>query len=210
MIPVGTHGLSCLGEEDYAAVALYMQDQALAIEAALVDISDDLASGFLRPSVVAVTTTVSGPQSSGSEQIYDLTATWTMSYENYTVDPSIISAGVRLTIPRTGWYAYGAYANIAATGAVTALSRRTLYARATREAVGVSTQLSQASFRTIDTNTGGEFLIASDASFYATIGTTVDVEAAWSHTNAASTVQVNTGAKLWCHFIGSGVEIGSA
>lgn len=210
MIPIGTHGLACLDEEDYAATALYMQDQGQAIEDALVDISTSLSSALLRPSVTAVTTTVSGPNSTAAEQIFSLTATWSLTYHNYTVAPTIIGAGVRLTIPRTGWYGYGTYGNLAATGVVTALSRRTLYATATKESVGVSTQLSQAAFRTIDTNTGGEFLTASAGSFYATVGATVDVEGAWSHTNAASTVQVNTGAKLWCHFIGTGVEIGSA
>lgn len=210
MIPVGSHGLACLGEEDYAATALYMQDQALKIDTLLDDISDDFDSFFLRPTVTAVTTTVAGPNSSGSEQISAMVATWTVSYSNFTPTPAIVGSGLRITIPRSGWYAYGCYANMQATGAVTALSRRTLYARATKQVTGTETLLSQAVFRTIDTNTGGEFLVASTATFYAAAGTVVDVEGYWSHANAASTVQVNIGARLWCHFVGTGVEIGSA
>lgn len=210
MIPVGTHGLSCLGEEDYAATALYMQDQGIIIDSAFDAVSDALDSTFRRPSIVAATTTVAGPNATASEAIYTMSATWAFAYNNYTVAPLLLSSGFRITVPRTGWYNYGFYANLAATGAVTAFSRRTIYAKATRQSTGVSTVLSQVSFRTVDTNTAGEFLVASNAAFYATIGSTVDIEGFWSHGNAASTVQVNTGARLRCHFIGTGVEIGSA
>lgn len=208
MIPVGTHNLACLDENDPAATALYMQDQAIKIDTLLDGISDQFDLYYLRPSVIAQTTGTAGPNSSLGEQIFGLNGTWTIVYNNFTA-PTIIGNGLRITTPKTGWYNYGCYGNLAATGAVTALSRRTLYARATKQTTGTSTQLSQAVFRTIDTNTGGEFLVASEATFYATVGTTVDVEGFWSHTNAASTVQVNSGARLWCNFIGSGVEIGS-
>ena len=207
MIPVGNHGLGCLDDEDYAAIALYMQGQGLIIDTALSQISNSLDTFYLRPSVVAQTTGVAGPASSGGEQLFGLSGNWALTYSNFT--PVTISSGVRITIPRTGWYTYGCYGNLQTTGAVTALSRRTLYARATRQTVGVSAQLSQAVFRTVDTNTGGEFLVASSASFYATEETVVDIEGYWSHTNAASLVQVNSGARLWCHFDGSGIEIGS-
>lgn len=211
MIPVGDHGLSCLSPDDYGAVALYMQDQAIIIDNVLDAISDDLDTFNLRPSFTGITTSIAGPNATLGEQVFPLAATWTISSINFTPTPSTAATGgFRVTIPKTGWYNYGCYANLAATGAITALSRRTLYARATRQATGISTLLSQAVFRTIDTNTGGEFLVASDAAFYATAGQTVDVEGYWSHSNAASTVQVNIGARLWCHYIGSGVQIGSA
>ena len=208
MIPVGDHGLGCLSPEDYGATALHMANQAKIIDSTLKGISDQAAGFYLRPGFIATTTAVAGPNSSGGEQLFGVLGTWTLTYSNSTA--AVITFGIRVTVPQTGWYDYGCYGNLQAVGAVTALSRRTLYARATLQSVGVSTLLSQAVFRTIDTNTGGEYLVASDASFYATAGQTVDVEAYWSHTNAASNVQVNTGARLWCHYAGSGVEIGSA
>lgn len=212
MTPIGTHGLACLDAEDPAAVALYLQAEALAIDAALDSISDSLDTFNLRPGFTGVTSAVSGPNSTSGEIQFPVTG-WGLGYSNFAPAPAGGSApgGFRLQIPKTGWYGYGVYANMAATGALTALSRRTLFAKATLQASGSSTLLSQAVWRTVETSTaGGEFLVAGDGSFYAMIGQTVDVEGYWSHTNAASTVQVNAGARLWCHFIGSGVEIGSA
>jgi hypothetical protein len=210
MIPIGDHGLACLSDTDPAAVALYMQDQALAIDAALDAISDDFDSFYLRPIFLGTTTAISGPNATLAEQLFPITS-WSLTYSNFIPAPTTAaSAGFRVTVPKTGWYNYGCYANLAATGAITANSRRSLYARATLRISGGATQLSQAAWRTVDTNTGGEHLVAGDGSFYATVGTTVDVEGYWSHANAASTVQVNTGAKIWCHFIGTGIEIGSA
>jgi hypothetical protein len=203
------HGLVCLDGADYGAVALALQADALAVEAALDSISDSFDSFYLRPVVLAATTTLVAQPSSG-EQVFGM-GPWAVAYSNFVPAPTTAaSSGARITIPRTGWYAYGGYANMIATGAVTALSRRTLYANATRTISGVGTVLSQVVWRTVDTGTGGEFLTAANGTFYATAGNTVDVQVQFSHTNAASTVGVQIGAKLWCHFIGSGVEIGSA
>lgn len=212
MTPLGTHGLACLDDADPAAVALYLQAEGLAIDAALDGISDSLDTFNMRPTFTGVTTAISGPASTVGESQFPITS-WSLGYSNFTTLPVGGSApgGFRLRVPKTGWFGYGVYANMQATGALTALSRRTLFAKATLQASGTSMLLSQAVWRTVETSTaGGEFLVAGDGSFYATVGQTVDVEGYWSHTNAASTVQVNAGARLWCHFIGSGVEIGSA
>jgi hypothetical protein len=204
------HGLLCPSEEEYAALALIMQHDALAVEAALDSISDSFDSFLARPTVLAATTVVSGPNSTLGEAVFQMSG-WGVTYSNFTPVPTVAApSGIRLSVPRTGWYNYGAYANLVATGAVTANSRRTLYANATQNMVGSSTVLSQIVWRTVDTNTAGEFLIASGGSFFARAGATVDVQAQWSHANAASTVQVNIGARLWCHYASSGVEIGSA
>lgn len=206
------HGLICPDGDDYAALALMMQADALATEAALDSISDSLDTFNLRPSVVAVTTTATSSTGSAGETLYSLSSgTLAISYNNITPVPTLVLGAVRITIPRSGWYAYGAYMNPQAVGAVTAFSRRTVYAIATRIVSGVTTQLSQVVKRTVDNNVaGGEFIVASSGTFYAAAGTTVDVTAYWSHANAASNVLVNSGARVWCHFIGSGVEIGSA
>lgn len=206
------HGLICLEDGDYAALALAMQGTAIATEASLDSISDSLDTFNRRPSAVAVTTTIAGPNSSLGETVFTLSsATSVFMYNNMTPSPTLVSGAIRITIPVSGWYAYGAYMNMQATGAVTAFSRRTIQATATRIVSGVNTQLSRIVWRTVDNNVaGGEFLAVSGGSFQAAAGTTVDVAAFWSHANAASTVQVNPGARTWCHFIGSGVEIGSA
>lgn len=204
------HGLLCPGPEEYAAIALLMQHDALAIEAALDSISDAFDTTLLRPVVLATTTAINGPNSTSGEIVFNMTS-WSVTYTNFVPVPTTAApSGIRITIPRTGWYKYGAFANMVATGAVTAFSRRTLFASATQNTVGSSVVLSQIVWRTVDTNTAGEFLVASGGSFYARAGATIDVQAQWSHANAASTVQVNAGARIWCHYAGSGVEIGSA
>jgi hypothetical protein len=204
------HGLLCPSEEEYAALALIMQHDALAVEAALEGISGSFDSFLLRPVVLAVTTGISGPASTLGENVFDTTF-WSIASSNFTPAPTTAAtSGIRVPLPRTGWYNFGGFGNLVATGAVTANSRRTLYASATLNSVGSTTVLSQVVWRTVDTNTGGEFLVVSGGSFYGVAGATVDLKLQWSHANAASTVQVNAGAKLWCHYAGSGVEIGSA
>lgn len=203
------HGLACLGEEDYAAVALAMQHDALATEAALDAVSDAFDTYYQRPYATAVTTGATGPVSSAGESIFGI-GSWSLSNTNMAGATAVVNVGLRLTMPETGWYSYQAYANMVAAGAVTANSRRTLYARASRRISTTNTLLDQVVWRTVDTNTAGEYLIADGNAFFALAGWTIDIEALWSHANAASNVSVTTGAKLTCYFLGSGVTIGSA
>lgn len=203
------HGLACLDDEDYAAVALAMQHDALATEAALDAVSDAFDTYQMRPYATAILTTPNGPVASGGETIFGLVG-WTVGANNI---PGIITAGtsgMRITVTKTGWYRAHAYANIVAAGAVTANSHRTLYIRATRRIFTSPTILDDTGWRTADTNTGGEYLTVCGNGFYLVAGQTVDVEAFWSHTNLASNVSVPAGARIDCYFLGSGVVIGSA
>lgn len=206
MIPVGNHGLDCVSTDDYGATALFLQDQAITIDTALKTISNAAATTYLRPGVIAsMTSAVSA--STGGEQLIFLNGTWALVYSNFTpVSVTAATGGIQVTIPRTGWYNFGVYASMTAVGAVTANSRRTLFARAILQSPSPTT-LAEADWRTIDTNTGGEFLVAGDGAFYANVGALVNVIGLWSHTNAASNVQVNIGARIWCHYIGSGVQV---
>lgn len=203
------HGLVCLEDDDYAAVALAMQHDAVATEASLDAISDAFDTYYQRPYATAVTTAVNGPVSSGGEQVFGLVG-WSVTANNMPGTIIASSSIMRVTASKTGWYRAQAYANMVAAGGVTANSRRTLYVRATRRVFSAPTLLDQGVWRTADTNTGGEHLIADGNAFYLAVGQTVDVEALWSHANLASNVSVPAGAKLTCFFLGSGVVIGSA
>lgn len=205
---VGSHGLSCLTDDDYAGLALYMQDQANAVEAALGAVSDSLDTAATRPVVVATSNLVNGPVASAGETIFGING-WVIDYSNFTPTPTT-TAGIRFFVPKTGWYEHGAYMNMQAAGAVTPFSRRTAYSRAYRFTSLGNVLLSQVAWRTVDTNTGGEFLAAVGGTFFATEGSRIDILPGWSHANAASMVQLNAGAHTWCFYIGSGVEIGSA
>jgi hypothetical protein len=46
---IGSHGLSCIGDDDYAAYALSMQCNAQAIDSALDGVSDSMAAAAARP-----------------------------------------------------------------------------------------------------------------------------------------------------------------
>lgn len=208
MIPIGTHGLQCLDDDDPAAVALYIQAEALAIDTLLDGISDSFDATYLRPGFTGATTIVNGPIASGGEAQFGLNG-WALTSSNFLPAPTA-TLGFQFTVPRTGWWESGLYLNAQASGAVTVNSRRTAYNRVYRVAATGNVLIGEGVWRTYDTNTGGEFLVVSGTSFYAAAGTAVRVLPQWSHTNAASTVQVNAGAKLWCFYIGSGVEIGSA
>lgn len=52
MIPVGSHGLGCIGEEEYAALALYMQCTAEAVDATLTEQSASLDLLINRPTAI--------------------------------------------------------------------------------------------------------------------------------------------------------------
>lgn len=203
------HDLACLGDEDYAAVALAMQHDAYATETALDAVSDAFDTYYLRPYATAITTGPTGPISSAGESIFGI-GSWSLSTTNMPGATAPTATGLRLVMPKTGWYSYQAYANLVAAGAVTAFSRRTLYARASRRISTTNTLLDQAVWRTIDTNTAGEYLIADGNAFFALAGWTIDIEALFSHANLASNVSAVTGSRLTCYFLGSGVTIGSA
>lgn len=213
MTVVTPHGLLCPGDEEYGAQTLVTQADALAIEAALSGLSDAFDSFYLRPGVIANTTANFGPVATGAEALFPVSSSWALVYNNITPAPTTNppgTGGIRVTIPRNGWYSYGGYMNMVASGAITALSRRTIVVNAVRQTGSISIQLSQIEWRTVDTSTAGEFLIASGGSFYATVGQLVDIRLFESHANAASAVNVPAGARVWCYFASTGIEIGSA
>lgn len=204
------HGLACLDDEDYAAVALAMQHDAFATEASLDAVSDAFDTYYLRPYATAITNLANGPVSSAAETIFTISG-WTLSTNNMPGTTAPSNVGIRMTASKTGWYRAQAYANMVAAGGVTAFSRRTLYVRATRRNLTTPTLLDQGVWRTVDTNTGGEYLIADGNAFYLMAGQVVDIEGLWSHTNVASNVSIPSGgARLNCFFLGSGINIGSA
>lgn len=207
MEPVGNHGLACLGDEDYAAIALWMQSQGTLIDTALDGISDDFDSFSLRPGLLVTSTAVTTVTSLNTFT----NVTFGTTLYNNLPNPSAGNPFGSFVTPRSGWYQYGANINMIATGAVTAGSVRRLKVLAVKAGVGPQETLSEVDDISFDNNTGGgEWLVASAGSFYAPANTTIIVRAQASHANAASSVNVSIGARLWCWYIGSGVEIGSA
>jgi hypothetical protein len=204
------HGLLCLGEEEFAAIALAIQADAIAVDTALDSISDSLDTRYVRPYLQMVTTTGNGPLSSGGEQQFSI-GIWSVAAGNIPIVSGTLLGNIApMTMPRTGWYEYGCFVNLVAAGALTAFSRRTLTVSAYSRPASVAILQSQIVWRTAETSTAGEYLTASGGTFYATAGQFIELVGTWSHTNLASNVSSIVGAKAWVHWIGSGIEIGSA
>lgn len=201
------HGLWCGTDQEYAATALIMQHDAFAIEAALDSISDSLASYYARPSLVLTGTVAqTGVAANTTATLFP---TWAATYVNSITLNATFAVNPTVTIPRSGIYRFGAYMPMTASGAVTALSDRLMTVTATA-ATSAAPTLGTTAYRTRETSTGGERLSASAGRFYAVAGDGVRLTVTFSHGNVASTMNVGTGALLWCYFDTSGVEIGSA
>lgn len=201
------HNLVCPDTGDYGAIALLMQADATALDTALDGISDAFDTHYREPYFLAITTAPISASSLSEQNIGIFN--WAVAFTNMSVSTAA-AFGIRMNIGTTGWYQFGGYSNLQAVGAVTALSRRTLTCEASLVVSGLLTSLDRVVWRTADTNTGGEFLVAGGGQFYALAGQTVDINLYFSHTNAASNVQANAPSRLWARFMGSGVEIGSA
>lgn len=205
------HGLVCPDSGDYAAIALAMQADAVATDTALDTISDQFDRAKLRPYALWISTT-SGTYATNGEAELTLFGNWAVVQTNMTsslLTPSI-SGAVQFNPPLAGWYDFGVYETLSLVGAATANSRRTAFARAYSLLGSVQTLIGSSISRTYESSTGGEFLIASGARFYAQPGQNIVLLANLSHSNAASQVQYNVGCRIWCYYLGSGVEIGSA
>jgi hypothetical protein len=208
MIPVGNHGLSCLGPEDYAATALYMQETAFRVEAALIAERDSINEYRLRTSMEFVTTVTASYASAGGLVMPDGRQANGVPFGGATVlggaapVTSLSTGSVTLIPPRTGWYDIGGYANVIPAGAVTVGSERVMYILVNQvpdlPATDGSTLFQE---RVTDTNTGGEFLNLSGLIFLVG-GRSALLQLLIAHTNVASNLVIQAGAKMWLAYYG--------
>jgi hypothetical protein len=209
MIPVGTHGLACLDEEDYAALALYMQDTALDIEAALLTEQTAINDYRLRTSMEFVTTVTTSTAAGVGSIMPDGRAAQGQDWTGATVlgggaTISALSSGGAIVFipPKSGWYDVGCYANVIPAGAVTVGSERVIYLQINQVPNlpdTVSTVLYQE--RVTETNTGGEFLNLS-ALVYLIGGRSANLSVLIAHTNTGSNLVTQVGAKAWLAYYG--------
>jgi len=207
------HGLVCLDDEDYAAIALAMQTDALATDASLTSINNSFNTINSYP-YAFFTTTAGSTVSSGGEQQFAQGA-WSVTasrgFPIVSILTPLIGSVATVQATTTGWYEYGNYLNLTLAGAATAFSRREIFASVYSLSGATAVRLDEIRWRTVENSVaGGEFLIASGGSFYATAGTTILPVARWSHANLASQVTSQPGALFWITYVGTGIEIGSA
>lgn len=166
---IGNHGLYCPEFDDYAAVALYMQDLGTRIDEALFA-QQTLLEGFLVPPAIiltnsaAVTITVAGIS---DETLFDTVVVNTSSFMTYDVASGELFIGSENGAPVTVPYLRGAYTigggvRMSTVGAVTVGSVRTLSVQIvddTQPAVfpNPSFIVSQPVDSVVDQNTGGDY-----------------------------------------------------
>lgn len=206
MIPVGNHGLACLDPEDYAATALYMQETAFDIEAALLAEETALDEYRLRTSLefVSVVTTSNAalggtlmPDGREANGI-DFTGATVLGGGATGITPS--NGSITFIPPRSGWYDVGAYTNVIPAGAITAGSERVLYIQVNQVPDPPATNsVTLFQERVTDTNTGGEFLNLSGL-VYLVGGRSASIFPMVAHGNLASNLVMQIGSKVWLAF----------
>lgn len=215
MIPIGNHDLSCLDDEDYAALALYMQSQALAIEEALLTEQTAINEYRLRTSIEFVSVITTSNAALGGTLMPDGREANQVNFDGATIfggGSTITSvSGIITLIPaKSGWYDVGGFTNAIPAGAITAGSERVLYIQVTQTpdlpATNTNTFFQE---RVTDTNTGGEFMNVSGL-VYLVGGRAASIQMLVSHANLASNMVMQIGSKIWLAYFGPKGAIVSA
>jgi len=201
-------GLVCLTDKDYAAVALAEQCTSDAVDAALNELGLGLGVYNNRPWALAVTTAsstvnntladfVPGAQPPGGLLVSSLAK-------------SVVTSGLSglslMTLPPAGWYHVGATCTFQATGAVNANTRRDLILTWFSIVNGVNQYNQQSAHSFYESNTGGDAGQVTGL-FYADGTRDYQVQFIFAHKNTSSTMQVNTGARFWVQYVGTGLVI---
>lgn len=211
---IGNHGLYCPDFDDYAAVALFMQDLGTKIDDAL-QAQVDALDTFFSPPTIILTNTVA-KVIPAADQILDVFDTVVfnnstfLSY-NFTTNSLHIGspAGITPVIPYSrGAYTAGAGVRMTATGAVSVGSERRLslvFNDDTGDGTGdVFNPLVFPEDRTIDQNTGGNEGLNVEINFLLTGTNGVVIDHRAVSDNAASTTTIPAGsAFLWVTFNGA-------
>lgn len=208
MKPVGDHGLTCLDGADYSAIALNLQGNAKTDDSVLTQIQSTLEGYNDYPWFSLISTS--------SDTFAQFTSEWTGSGSfpgsHFINTYTITSFGLgNPTFPQitpavpAGWWYLGGTCTFQATGAITANSRRDLAIEWDSQPSGILTHEYSVS-SVWESNTGGDSL-TTVGMFYANGENTFFPDLVFNHKNAASTMTVNSGARLWGFYMGTGVTV---
>lgn len=210
------YNLPCLGEDDYPAVALHMQNLAELIEAELIAQQAALDAFLEVGSVVWTNTAV---------QVIPLSVTPGLPDVFERLDFNTISAGSGLVQPVTnqptlppmrGWFYIGCSVNVQAVGATTANSRRILRVQASTLGVDSfgspnpgSEILDVFDSQILTSSTaGGDYLLTGGTVYSDGLGT-YRADALFFHDNTASalTTTLAPAIRLFIYFLGDSPDI---
>jgi hypothetical protein len=187
---IGTHGLTCLDGSSYAAVALGMQANAKAINAALLSTQTALQVYGNRFVSKTVSTSVVSTAANSGLVLVDGTAA-----------ESIISKSLAL-LPQ-GWYSASGSLTYQESGAVTANSYRRSLLIVNSSAALIPPSFFQAT--TAASNTAAADSMTVNGWFYSNGVQSTRIQLMFGHGNAASSINVASGAVLTVRFLSTGL-----
>jgi len=210
--PVGDHGLICLDGEDFSALPLALQVDALATNAALSSIQAGLDTYNNRPWSILTTTATTTLAQFTNEWTGVVTSSYPgisilangFTQQNFGLD--LTSFTISATLNPAGWYLVGGTCTFQATGAVTVNTRRDLILEWAFRVNGVTNYAPYIVNSIYESNTAGDALSVAGM-FYADGTKDYFFDLMFSHKNAGSTMTVNAGARYFVAYLGTGLVI---
>jgi hypothetical protein len=195
-----SQGLPCPTENDFIT-ALDLQTLAEAVDAKVAALNARFSVAAFAPgAILASNANQSVPTGVPSVNITNVT---TQVVTVYDTGNQNISAGFA-NILVSGIWAFGAYANVIAAGAVTVNTVRQL--SIDMEIQSSSSDVTKINFaeRVSESNTGGEFITVSGVMpVRLGPGQSADVRLGFAHNNGTSNVIVQSGAYVWFYRVGN-------
>lgn len=194
--------LDCPDPDNYAAVALQLQETALQAEGRLYEVERTLRAAANRPTIVQTTTAVrTGIVSGFFADIQPGLVATTTNFNNMPVGWSYSTIEV---LPGAGMYDIGCCLNLIASGAVNDNSVRIVRIQQLRNQPGgglLQDVIDTAEGVIFEANVGGGMDITVSGTFHLLPGDEINIE--FQHSNVASTMNVSSGAIYWTTFLGS-------
>lgn len=195
--------LDCPEPDNYAAVALQLQETALQVEQRLYAVERTLRAAGNRPTIVQTTTAaLTGLVSSLS--FNDIQPGIVATTTNFNNMPGGWSYSTVPVLPGPGAYDIGCCLNAIASGGVTDNSLRQVRIQQLRAVPGggsVQSLVDTAEATVFEANVGGGMDITVVGTFHLQPGDEINFEI--RHQNAASTLNISIGAIYWTTFLGS-------
>lgn len=208
---IGTHGLYCPDPQDYAAYALYMQDLANRIDAAL-SAQQDALNGFLNSEIIIVTNSATqGIAPNGfDDSLFDTVVFNNSTFFSYADEGGRgtlrigSAAGISPIVPYPqGAYTYGFNVRFTDVGAPTVNSHRYIQAIGFDETAVPSANLFNEFDWALNMNTGGEEGVLIQNSFRLDGENGFRIRHSAANGDPAITVNVVAGhAIMWCMYNG--------
>lgn len=193
--------LDCPEPENYAAVALQLQETALQAEQRIYLVERQLRAAANAFTFVQTTTAVrTGLGTGGFNLINPGSVANTITFTNW---PNVLLGSDTPLVPGAGVYEVGFYGNLIASGVVTDNSVRQVRIKQTRDAPISGTEiLVNTAMATIwEANVGGGMDVTVTGVFVCQSQDEIAFE--MNHANVGSTMNVSSGAVYWMTYLGS-------